>query len=54
MLMKEDKRNGLLSEDVVVMDFSGAYDMENLPRDGRFKWIDCRHTAIATMKGKKP
>lgn len=41
--MKEDKRNGLLSEDVVVMDFSGAYDMENLPRDGRFKWIDCRH-----------
>lgn len=43
MLMKEDKRNGLLSEDVVVMDFSGAYDMENLPRDGRFKWIDCRH-----------
>lgn len=41
--MKEDKRNRLLSEDVVVMDFSGAYDMENFPHDGRFKWIDCRH-----------
>lgn len=41
--MKEDKKNGLLSENVVIMDFSGAYDMENLPRNGRLKWIDCRH-----------
>ena len=43
MSIREDKRNGLLSDDVVVMDFSGAYDMENLPHDDRFKWIDCRH-----------
>ena len=37
------KKNRLLLEDVVVMDFSGVYDMENLSHDGRFKWIDCRH-----------
>jgi len=43
MPTEKDKRNGLLSEDVVVMNFSGAYDMENLPRNGRLKWIDCRH-----------
>ena len=43
MPTKEDKRSGLLSEDVIVMNFSGAYDMENLPHGGRFKWIDCRH-----------
>ena len=43
MPTEKDKRNGLLSKDVIVMDFSGAYDMEHLPHGCRFKWIDCRH-----------
>lgn len=43
MTTKEYRQNGLLSKDVVVMNFSGVYDLERMPHDGRFRWLDCRH-----------
>lgn len=38
-----DETNGLLSRNVVIMNFSGVYDMEGLPHNSRYKWLDCRH-----------
>ena len=43
MTIKNNKRNGLISNDVVVMNFSGVYDMEKLPHNSHYKWLDCRH-----------
>lgn len=45
MSTKGEKRNGLLSQVLVVMNFSGVYDMENLPHSGNCQWLDCRHLA---------
>lgn len=43
MTTKEDKKNGLLSHDVMIMNFSGVYDMESLPHGNKYKWVNCRH-----------
>ncbi len=43
MKTKEDKKNGLQSHDVIVMNFSGVYDLEKLPHNNNYKWLDCRH-----------
>ncbi len=55
--MKHYEKNGLLSDDVVVMNFSGVYDMEGFPHDGRCRWLDCRHLSGANCycddEGKK-
>lgn len=43
MLTKKDKKNGIQSDEVIVMNFSGVYDMENMPHTGKYKWLDCRN-----------
>lgn len=38
-----DTKKGMFSDDVVIMNFSGVYDMEGFPHNSRYKWLDCRH-----------
>ena len=43
MPIKTDTKNGLISNDVVIMNFSGVYDMEGFPHNKQYHWLDCRH-----------